>query len=121
LIVEKTPGLLEVDQVHAVYTSPAGGLDLSATLRADGGGLGGYATANARAPRVTSGAAVTYDIVGVYAAPDVENRVLVGIEYGPVLAQFVFRGGKGVNQKLVAPLVLKAAARLAEACNGRAP
>jgi hypothetical protein len=121
LIVEKTPGLLEVDQVHAVYTSPAGGLALSATLRADRGGLGGYATANARAPRVMPGAVVTYDIVGVYPAPDDENRVLVGIEYGPVLAQFSFQGGKGVDQELVAPLVVKAAARLAEACNGRGP
>ena len=104
-----------------MYTSPAGGLALSATLRSDGGGLGGYATANATAPRVTPGAVVTYDVVGIYPAPDVENDVLVGIEYGPVLAQFVFRGGKGVNQKLVAPLVVKAAARLAEACNGQAP
>jgi hypothetical protein len=63
----------------------------------------------------------SYGKAGIYPAPDVENDVLVGIEYGPVLAQFVFRGGKGVNQKLVAPLVVKAAARLAEACNGQAP
>lgn len=115
LVVLRTPGLLEAYQTHNVYAGGAGPYALSRTLLTTGGGLGGFASVRVKSPSMASGT-VSYEFLEIPPKSSEERIVLVGVVYGPVLAQFAFLGGAAMNGALVAPLVKAGAARLVEAC-----
>ena len=115
LVVLRTPGLLEVYQTHNVYAGGAGPYALSRVLLSESGGLGGFASVRVKAASLPSGT-IGYEFLEIPPQPSEERIVLVGVVYGPVLAQFAFQGGAAVTGALVAPLVRAGASRLVEAC-----
>ncbi len=115
LVVLQTPRLLEVYQTHNVYAGGAGPYAFSRVLLTTGGGLGGFVSVRVKSPSIASGT-ISYEFLEIPPQPSEERIVLVGVVYGPVLAQFAFLGGAAVNGSLVAPLVKAGASRLVEAC-----
>jgi hypothetical protein len=116
LVVEKTRGLLEVYQAHNVFSAPAGAASRWENTKADHGGLGGFKVVRAVKGPDTALGRVVYEYYDVPFLASDETYVLAAVAYGPLLAQFTFQGGSGVGPQLAAPLVQKAAQRLATAC-----
>jgi hypothetical protein len=116
LVVEKTRGLLEVYQAHTVYSAPAGATSQVEDTEDADGGLGGFKVIQRLKGPGTALGRVAYEYHDVPARASGETYVITAVAHGPLLAQFVFQGGSGVGPQLVAPLVQKAAQRLATAC-----
>lgn len=117
LIVQRTPGLLEVFQTHTAFSTAAGPYSLSSQVLRSRGGLGGFRTLVETHPKLQVGR-VMYDFLGIPPATTEERIVLIGVAYGPVLAQFSFQGGRGMSSAAVAPLLVRATNRLGQACKG---